>query len=94
LLKLVTSCIAITGLGGHAFGSFKERGGQHMWLRDSLPGDLPGVRILIYGYETHLVNSQSFQNMEALATAFRTHIAAIRSKTDVRRVYLKFRVVC
>jgi hypothetical protein len=64
-----------------------------MWLRDSLPSDLPGVRILVYGYETHLVNSQSFQNMEALATAFRTHIAAIRSETNVSRIYLKFQVV-
>jgi hypothetical protein len=24
------SCVAISGLGGHAFGSFKERGGSHM----------------------------------------------------------------
>lgn len=78
-----SSCIAITGLGGHAFGSFKERGGSHMWLRDSLPHDLPGARILIYGYDSHLVGSQSFQDMEALATQFRTHIAAIRWTTIV-----------
>ncbi|KAM3431903.1 hypothetical protein NHJ13734_007093 [Beauveria thailandica] len=32
--------IALSGLGGHAFGSFKERGGSHMWLRDSLPYDI------------------------------------------------------
>ncbi|KAF5235110.1 hypothetical protein FAUST_7282 [Fusarium austroamericanum] len=32
--------IAISGLRGHAFGSFKERDGDHMWLRDSLPYDL------------------------------------------------------
>ncbi|PTB38488.1 hypothetical protein M441DRAFT_71921 [Trichoderma asperellum CBS 433.97] len=32
--------IALSGLGGHAFGSFKERGGSYMWLRDSLLHDL------------------------------------------------------
>ncbi len=34
------SIIAISGLGGHAFGSFKERGGEYMWLQDCLPYDL------------------------------------------------------
>jgi hypothetical protein len=56
-----------------------------MWLRDSLPYDLPGVRILTYGYDSHLSGSQSFQGMEALATEFRTHIAAIRKATNVSR---------
>ncbi|KAM3509182.1 hypothetical protein MY11210_006437 [Beauveria gryllotalpidicola] len=32
--------IAVSGLGGHAFGSFKERGGSNMWLRDSLPYEI------------------------------------------------------
>jgi hypothetical protein len=56
-----------------------------MWLRDSLPYDLPGVRILTYGYDSHLVGSQSFQGVEALATEFRTQIAAIRKTTNVSR---------
>jgi protein SERAC1 len=89
-----SSCIAITGLGGHAFGSFKEKGGQHMWLRDSLPYDLPGVRILVYGYDSHLVGSPSFQGLEALATEFRTQIAAIRRTTNVRRGMIIFLVAC
>jgi hypothetical protein len=54
-----------------------------MWLRDSLPYELPGVRILTYGYDSHLVGSQSFQGVEALATEFRTQIAAIRKTTNV-----------
>jgi hypothetical protein len=61
-----------------------------MWLRDSLPHDLPGVRILIYDYDSHLVGSQSFQGMEALATEFRTHIATIRKATNVSRGMLYF----
>ncbi len=54
-----------------------------MWLRDSLPHDLPGVRILVYGYDTRLQNSQSFQNVRTLAGQFRNHIKAIRAYSVV-----------
>ena len=56
-----------------------------MWLRDSLPYDLPGVRILTYGYDSHLADSQSFQGVEDLATEFRVLTAAIRKTTNVSR---------
>ncbi|KAI9163486.1 Protein SERAC1 [Paramyrothecium foliicola] len=48
--------IALSGLGGHAFGSFKQRAGEYMWLRDALPYDLvsdatgrPIVRVMTFG---------------------------------------------
>ncbi|KFZ03699.1 hypothetical protein V502_10733 [Pseudogymnoascus sp. VKM F-4520 (FW-2644)] len=71
--------IAISGLGGHAFGSFKARDGQHMWLCDSLPRDLPGAQIMIYGYDTQLHGSASFQDIESLASSLRASIAAQRT---------------
>ncbi|KFY62216.1 hypothetical protein V497_02506 [Pseudogymnoascus sp. VKM F-4516 (FW-969)] len=71
--------IAISGLGGHAFGSFKARDGQHMWLCDSLPRDLPGAQIMIYGYDTQLHGSKSFQDLESLASSLRASIAAQRT---------------
>lgn len=49
-----------------------------MWLRDSLPSDLPGAQILIYGYNTKLLSSFSFQDLEALATTFRESLEALR----------------
>ncbi|KAM0209843.1 hypothetical protein ACHAQD_011020 [Fusarium lateritium] len=62
---------------GHAFGSFKVRGGDYMWLRDSLPYDIsdedtddPMARVTIYGYESGVANSNSFQNLEDLAASF------------------------
>ncbi|KFY10214.1 hypothetical protein V491_07762 [Pseudogymnoascus sp. VKM F-3775] len=61
-------CLAICGLGGHAFGSFKDRDSEHMWLCDDLPYDLPTTRIIIYGYESQLHRSGSFQGLEDLAT--------------------------
>ncbi|KAG7009638.1 hypothetical protein G7Y79_00002g007530 [Physcia stellaris] len=76
--------IAVTGLGGHAFGSWKSRGGSHMWLRDSLAFDLPGIRILVYGFDSHLGKSDSFQSISSIADQFQDSLRAIRSK-DPRR---------
>ncbi|MCJ1334037.1 hypothetical protein MMC10_010744 [Thelotrema lepadinum] len=70
-LLTMISCIAITGLGGHAFGSFKQRGGPHMWLCDSLPHDLPGARIMLWGYDSKTLGSRSFQDLEALGSNLR-----------------------
>ncbi|KAF7174333.1 hypothetical protein CNMCM5623_006936 [Aspergillus felis] len=70
--------IAMSGLGGHAFDSFKERGGSFMWLRDALPLDFPNARILIYGYDTRLVRSSSFQNLTDLGRALQIDMKAIR----------------
>lgn len=60
-----------------------------MWLRDSLPYDLPGVRILIYGYDTRLEGSQSFQNVRTLAGQFRNHIKAIRVRLAVSLIFVE-----
>ena len=56
-----------------------------MWLRDSLPSDLAGIdggplaRIMIYGYESSVPQSNSVQNLEDLATSFHTHLLALAS---------------
>jgi hypothetical protein len=77
-LTCIFSVIAISGLGGHAFGSFKERRGPFMWLRDALPLDVPGARILIYGYDTRLIRSSSFQNLTDLGRALQIDMKGIR----------------
>ncbi|KAF2193038.1 hypothetical protein K469DRAFT_551882 [Zopfia rhizophila CBS 207.26] len=87
--------IAISGLGGHAFGSFKERGGEHMWLRDSLPYDLTSedngrsmARVIIYGYDSTVAKSKNIQNLEDLATSFHTSLLALTSTPAVRPIIL------
>jgi hypothetical protein len=42
--------------------------------------DLPQTRIMIFGYESELLNSESFQNVRMLAGTLRSSIATIRSK--------------
>lgn len=53
-----------------------------MWLRDALPYDVtdeeedgsPISRVMIYGYSSNLFQSDSFQNLEDLGTAFHRHL--------------------
>ncbi|KAF8534239.1 hypothetical protein BDD12DRAFT_757301, partial [Trichophaea hybrida] len=46
--------IAVTGLAGHAFGSWRDRGSREMWLQDFLPQDFNNIRIMFYGYNSSL----------------------------------------
>ena len=56
---ILADVIAVTGLAGHAFGSWACSPRQ-MWLRDFLPKDLDNnVRVLIYGYNSQLRNAAS-----------------------------------
>lgn len=54
-----------------------------MWLRDSLPRDLPGTRILTYGYNSDLVGSKSFQGIEAIASEFVALLGRVRQVSNV-----------
>ncbi|KAK0649643.1 hypothetical protein B0T16DRAFT_428330 [Cercophora newfieldiana] len=85
--------IAISGLGGHAFGSFKERGRNYMWLRDALPNDLigdkahrPAARVMIYGYESTTVGSRNMQNLEDLATSFHSSLLALVDSPSMKPI--------
>ncbi|KAK0744092.1 hypothetical protein B0T18DRAFT_196285 [Schizothecium vesticola] len=87
--------VALSGLGGHAFGSFKERGGTHMWLRDSLPYDLaqedtgrPLARVMTHGYESAVARSKNIQNLEDLATSFHHSLLALVSGITVKPIIL------
>lgn len=42
-----------------------------MWLRDALPEQLPAAHVLIYGYDSKLAKSNSFQNLSDVASRFR-----------------------
>ena len=69
-----SSCLAISGLGSHAFGSWKDRRSSYMWLRDALPQYLPNARVLIYGYDSKLAGSYSFQNLSDVGSRLRASL--------------------
>lgn len=54
-----------------------------MWLRDSLPRDFPGCRIIIYGYDTKLQGSRSFQSLLDIGKKFQTAVRQVRQ--DARK---------
>ncbi|KAI0601118.1 hypothetical protein F4775DRAFT_607246 [Biscogniauxia sp. FL1348] len=64
--------IAISGLASHPFGSWQPKGNDkdYMWIRDCLPDTFPGIRAIIYGYDTTLHNSNSFKSIKDIALTF------------------------
>jgi hypothetical protein len=75
------SVIAVPGLGSHAIGSWKSPGGSDVWLRDYLPDDVHGIRVLLYGYNTSLLGSDSKDSIEDLGNRFLESIKAFRGDT-------------
>ncbi|PHH91864.1 hypothetical protein CDD83_9958 [Cordyceps sp. RAO-2017] len=65
----LADCVAISGLASHAFGSWQPRGEDKtfMWIRDQVPREIPGIRAILYGYDTSLSGCKSFQGIEDLA---------------------------
>lgn len=66
-----------------------------MWLRDSLPQDLtleetgqPMARVMIYGYESRVSESESMENIEDFATKFRESLSALASAPVMRPIIL------
>ncbi|KAF8535670.1 hypothetical protein BDD12DRAFT_983186 [Trichophaea hybrida] len=54
---IVADILAVTGMAGHAYGSWRNRESCRMWLKDFLPHDIQHIRVMSYGYNTNLVRS-------------------------------------
>jgi len=74
--------LALSGLGSHPFGSFVHKADGHMWLSDSLPGDMPTARVMIYGYESGLWNSASTANIGDLAGPIQIALSSLLRSED------------
>lgn len=60
--------MAVTGLAGHAYGSWKDKMSGKMWLEEFLPrslGEYP-VRIMTFGYDTSLNRPSSSASGEGV----------------------------
>ncbi|KAF8543181.1 hypothetical protein BDD12DRAFT_874965 [Trichophaea hybrida] len=60
--EAVADVIAVTGLAGHAFGSWRNRETNKMWLKDLLPHDVQNIRIMSYGYNSSLLGDGKADN--------------------------------
>lgn len=54
-----------------------------MWLRDEVAKTADRARVLLYGYDTSLVDSDSFQDIGDIATRLSSDINAIRGERFV-----------
>lgn len=85
----------MSGLGGHAYGSFKDKNGNYMWLQDALPSDLinnhshrPMARVMIYGHESNVCKSRSVQDIDDLSTALHSNLLALIQASRTRPIIL------
>lgn len=89
------SLIFVTGLAGHAFGSWKAHGKSAMWPRDFLTKDLDhqlagGTRVLTYGYDSTLLANNSNAGVSEFARSFLETLKNARRFPDVRILRLEY----
>ena len=82
--------VAVTGLGGHALGSFRSASGATVWLRDFAPQDVPQARFITYGYDTSVVASDSNQGIRELARTLLDSLVSFRQRTQAQKRPLLF----
>ncbi|KPA36127.1 hypothetical protein FLAG1_11123 [Fusarium langsethiae] len=72
--------IAVTGLAGHAIGSWMNARGES-FLLDYLPADLDGrARILTYGYESKLQGSRNISSLLDYSGTFMRRLMNLRKQ--------------
>jgi hypothetical protein len=82
----MASIIAISGLDGHVYGSWRGKGNLgRMWLRDFLGKDLPQYRTMIYGYNSKLL-SRGVDTILDYGRELMEELKKIRNTTEVVRI--------
>jgi hypothetical protein len=82
--------VAVTGLGGHALGSFRSSDDISVWLRDSAPQDIPRALLFIYNYDTAIVASVNCQGVREIANTLLDGLVNLRQRTQTQHRPLIF----
>lgn len=82
--------VAVTGLGGHALGSFRSKDGVSVWLRDFAPQAITRARFITYGYASHVVKSKQSQSLRDLARTLLDGLDIFRRHTQTQHRPLIF----
>jgi hypothetical protein len=80
----IHSIVAVTGLAGHAFGSWKSHTQNQMWLRDFLPVDLwdVNIRVLTFGYDSALKDSTSTSSIQGFSRQLMDSVNSVRADAE------------
>ncbi|KAF0323150.1 hypothetical protein GQ607_009694 [Colletotrichum asianum] len=75
-------CVVVSEFGSHSFESWKDGGGQFMWLVDDDTAFPPNVRVLLYGYNASLRGSESSQNLTDFGDQLAISVRSIRPSSN------------
>jgi ankyrin repeat domain-containing protein 50 len=70
--------VAVHGLNGDAYHTWTHDDSGKFWLRDFLPGDLPGARIFSFGYPSEIALSLSVGKLEDFSRALLEDLKSVR----------------
>ncbi|KAI1778475.1 hypothetical protein F4818DRAFT_456303 [Hypoxylon cercidicola] len=75
--------IVVPGLSSHPYGSFKSpQAPTENWLRDYLPQTLPDIRVLVFGYNSTLVDRQGKENILSYSSGLLDAISSCRAASN------------
>jgi hypothetical protein len=76
------SIIAVHGLRGTSFETWKDGATKKLWLRDFLPETIPTARVMTFGYDAALFGRSTLK-LDSVADALLSGLTSLRMK-DVR----------
>jgi len=83
----ICSVVAVTGLAGHAFGSWRSRETYRMWLKDFLPDDFENTRIMTYGYDSSIIQCEGSNPSSSLSNYRRSFIEELKKSRTSDKVF-------
>ncbi|EFQ99028.1 LipA and NB-ARC domain-containing protein [Nannizzia gypsea CBS 118893] len=75
---VVLDLVAVHGLNGDAFMSWKHKDTGVMWLKDLLPASLPNARIMTFGYNSKFNNFTADQDLRCICETLLADIVDLR----------------
>lgn len=82
--------VAIHGLNGHYDETWTDKNTTENWLREFLPGQVPQLRIMSWGYNSQVLGSTSMGNITTFAQGLLTDLKACRATQELAKRPLIF----
>jgi hypothetical protein len=79
---MLCSVVLVTGLAGHAYGSWHAGTGK-MWAEEFLSSDFPDTRVMTYGYNSTLIETADSRTWRDYTSEFLQYVANTRTSHKV-----------
>ena len=71
--------IAVHGINGDAFNTWTHGDDGALWLRDTLPSQIPGARVFTFGYDSNVAFTRAKGSLDSYARELLEQLNAVRS---------------